>query len=394
MYHIVARFASVIRSDPATLLRVRAMTETSPGERLCAAVNSSDKPFRILTAYAKGGHPAWTSKVSVPPELLIDWQQNHGKELGSLNKLLHDLTWAAWMFRVSQKYDVVYTGSDWVGLFFAIGQRLMRRKRVPHIFIDFLVTIGHGPSKASVRRLLYRLAVQGSCRVLVQRSCEVESYARALDLPKEKFTFALYHATIYDTPYTVRDDGYIFAGGDSDRDYSLLLESVRGLPYRVIIASLNRRQFQGLEIPENVEIRNAAEAEFIQLMAGASVHVVPLKALPQHIGGEQTYANAMTMGKPTIVTDMYASDYIENKVTGILTPAGDSQALRQAIQELMENSESARRIGASAKEAAKALAPEKFFDVVFRISEECLGRHSTDIGVSENPGRYSVKPNY
>src|SRR5439155_1042876 len=130
------------------------------------------------------------------------------------------------MFRASRKYDVVYTGSDWVGLFFAIGQRLMRRKRVPHIFIDSLLTIE--PSSDSIKRLLYRLAVQGSCRVMVQRSCEVESYAQALDVPREKFIFALYHSTIYDTPYTVRDDGYVFAGGDSDRDYPLLFEAVRG----------------------------------------------------------------------------------------------------------------------------------------------------------------------
>jgi glycosyltransferase involved in cell wall biosynthesis len=362
------------------------MTQTNPGERLyTAGVNSSDKPLRILTAYAKGGHPAWISKVSVPPELLIGWRQDRGKELGPLKKLLHDLTWAAWMFRASQNYDVVYTGSDWVGLFFAIGQRLMRKKRVPHIFIDFLVTIGHGPSKASIRRLLYRLAVQGSCRVLVQRSCEVESYARALDVPKKKFTFALYHATIYDTPYTVRDDGYVFAGGDSDRDYALLLEAVRGLPYRVIIASLNRNQFQGLEIPENVEIRNASEAEFIQLMAGASVNVVPLQPLPQHVGGEQTYANAMTMGKPTIVTDMYASDYIQNGITGILTAAGDAKALQQAIKELMDNPESAHRMGARAKEAARAFTPEKFFEVVFKISAECVGKRNTDLVVLEDP---------
>jgi glycosyltransferase involved in cell wall biosynthesis len=119
-----------------------------------------------------------------------------------------------------------------------------------------------------------------------------------------------------------------------------------------------------------------SEAEFIQLMAGASLNVVPLKWLPQHVGGEQTYLNAITMGKATIVTDTQASDYIENGVTGILTPAGDIRALRRAIRELMENPEMARRIGDQARLAAKAFAPEQFFEAIFRISEECVAKRS------------------
>ena len=51
------------------------------------------------------------------------------------------------------------------------------------------------------------------------------------------------------------------------------------------------------------------------------------------------------MGKAMIVTDAQASDHIENRVTGILTPAGGTQALRQAIQELMEHPQVARGIG-------------------------------------------------
>jgi glycosyltransferase involved in cell wall biosynthesis len=344
---------------------------------------SSDRSLRILTAYSKGDHPAWTCRVKIPPELRRDSRENFGKNFSLAQKLVHDWTWAWWMFRASRNYDVVYTGSDWVGLLFAIGQRLMRKKRVPHIFIDFLVTVGYAPGKTNIRRLLYRLAVQGCCRVMVQRSCEVESYAQVLDLPREKFTFAPYHATIYDTPYAARDDGYVFAGGDSDRDYALLLEAVRGLPYRVIVASMKADSFRFFDIPKNVAIRKASEAEFIQLMAGASVNVVPLKALPQHVGGEQTYVNAMTMGKPTIVTDMYASDYIQNRVTGILTPPGDPRALRQAIKELMDNPEAARGMGARAKEAARALTPEKFFEAVFDISEECAGKGNSFL---ENDG--------
>lgn len=186
--------------------------------------------------------------------------------------------------------------------------------------------------------------------------------------------FVPYHSTLFDTPYTVRDGDYIFAGGDSDRDYPLLIEAIRGLPYRVVITCLRRDHFEKVEIPANVEIRTVPQDEFIQLMAGARLNVVPLKSRPQHVGGEQTYANAMSMGKPTIVTDLYASDYIQNGVTGILTPSGDACALRRAIQDVMEKPELARLMGLRAKETSKAFAPETFFEEVFRISEECMGK--------------------
>jgi glycosyltransferase involved in cell wall biosynthesis len=332
------------------------------------------KALRILTAYEKGKQRAWVSRVEIAQPLLDAWKANRGKSLSLLQNLKHNVTWAWWLYRESPKYDIVYAGSDWVGLFFAIGQRLLRTRRVPHIFIDFYLNIQEQGMSREIRRWLYRLAAQGASRVVVQRSCEVDNYAKILGIPREKFVLIPYHPTLYDTRYSISDGDYIFAGGDSDRDYPLLIEAVRGLPYRVVIACLRRDHFAGVDIPENVEICKVPEAEFLQLMAGARLNVVPLKWLPQHVGGEQTYLNAMTMGKATIVTDAQACDYIESGVTGILTAAGDVPGLRAAIQQLMENPEMARIMGARAKVAAESFKPEKFFEAIFRISEECVGQ--------------------
>jgi glycosyltransferase involved in cell wall biosynthesis len=319
-------------------------------------------------------HPAWISRVEISRKLSDDWKTNQDKILSPLQKLRHDLTRAWWMYCASRNYDLVYVGSGWDGLFFSIGQRLFRRNKVPHIFIDFYVNIDQNRIEKGIRRFLYHLAVQGACKVLVQRHCEVELFARALSIPPDKFVFVRYHSTLYDVPYTVQNDDYIFAGGDSDRDYPLLIEAVRGLPYRTVIACLRRDHFRKIVIPANVEIRTTPQDEFFQLMAGARVTVVPLRSRPQHVGGEQTYANAMSMGKPTIVTDLYASDYIQHGVTGILTPPGDGSALRRAIKHVMENPEQARLMGLRAKETSKAFAPEQFFAAIFRISEECTGK--------------------
>lgn len=328
--------------------------------------------MRILSLYSKSNHAAWLKNVQIYRELDDEVIKNWRKNLPATYRMRRELLWAWRLFRLSKKYDVILTGSDRIGLFFSAVQRIFRRRRVPHIFLDFLINISGGKFERAIRRLFYRVAVNGASYTIVQRTCEVEAYSRALNLPASRFCFVPYHATVFDAGLEVPSDDYIFAGGDSDRDYPLLVEAVKELPYRVIIAALRRNHFVNIKIPENVEIVTVKGAEFLDLAARASLIVVPLKKLPQHVGGEQTYINSMTMGKAVIVTDMDASDYIENGENGILTAAGDVSALRQAIQRVMEDHEFARGIGQRAKEASAKFAPERFFEGVFKLCDGCI----------------------
>jgi len=356
------------------------MTATERTEHPAINNNTSSKaPLRILTAYEKARHPAWLARVEIFQELADDSKKQKGKRLPALTRLLRELFWTLKLLHIGRQYDIVLTGSDRIGLFFAASQRFLRRNRVRHIFIDFLVTLYPDHSMRFVRKLLYSSAVRGASRVIVQRSCEVELYARAFGVPVDRFEFVLYHATLYDAPRSVRDEGYIFAGGDGHRDYPLLIEAVRDLPYRVVIAALEKSHFKAIAIPPNIEIRSTTSSEFIQLMAGAHLVVVPLLAMPQHVGGEQTYANAMTLGKPTIVTDLGASDYIRHNVDGILTSPGEVASLRAAIQTLMQNEDLARTMGIRAKEASAKFRPERFFQDVFRICEQTQSEASRKV---------------
>lgn len=327
----------------------------------------------ILTPYDKGRHPAWLEGVDVFQPMADDYVRDRGRKVSSWYRVRRQLYWVWRLFCVSRNYDAVLLGSDRVGLLFAAIHKFLRRRRVHVIFIDFLVNVSPDLRHRRLKRLLYRWAVEGATRVLVQRCCEVQLYSEILNVPAQKFVFVPYHATIYDTAFECADRGYIFSGGDGHRDYPLLLEAVRGLSFPVIIAALQRDHFRGQQIPPNVHIRSATEAEYIQLMAGARVVVVPLKSMPQHVGGEQTYANALAMGKPVIVTDLDADDYIDNGVNGVLTAPGDMHELRRAIAELMTNPGLAREIGNSAKRASLLVRPERFFDDVFRVCGEAVG---------------------
>jgi len=257
-----------------------------------------------------------------------------------------------------------------MALIFALLQRFLRHDRVPHIFIECLWRLPEGRLRRWRRRTLLRWVAQAASRIVVHARRQVGAYESALGMAPGKFVFLRCQSSLYGAAYPVRVADYVFAGGDSGRDYSTLIEAARGLSCRVVIAALGRDHFRGLVIPSNVEIVTLDPEEFNRTMAGAKLVVVPLKGGLLHSGGHQGFENAMTAGKTVVVADEWAEDYIENGMTGILVPPGDPTALRVAIQALLDNPEGARAMGQRAKAASPAFDPEVFFRGVFRLAEE------------------------
>lgn len=128
-----------------------------------------------------------------------------------------------------------------------------------------------------------------------------------------------------------RDDGYLFAGGNSMRDYDLLEEALQGtgVPTHMATSWTPKRNLV------HVEARSTSHEEFMQLLANARVVVVPMRKMVRS-AGQQTYLNAMLLGKPVIVTEAPGvRDYIIDGVTGVIVPR-DAAALRAAILHAMD----------------------------------------------------------
>ena len=328
---------------------------------------------RILTTYNKRGHPVWMRRVDLMEDFDAEVAGTRNRLASFVSQAERDMLWAWRLFRRSRQYDALVLGSDRMSRMFAILQLFLRRRRVPHIYIDWLCNPSGGRIKYALQRAHLRLAILGASRAIVQGKDEIIAHAHELGVPASKFVFLPYHSTLYDFGYQVKEGDYIFAGGDGNRDYRSMIEAVRGLPYRVVIAALSREHFRGIQVPGNVEIVTLSQADFFQTMAGAALVVVPM--LPQllHPGGQQTWINAMTMGKPVIVAeDRSARDYIVHQSTGWLTEPGNPSALREPICLLMENRDLARSLGRRAKEAAVQFSPERFFEAVFRVVAECV----------------------
>lgn len=338
-----------------------------------SAIRNDGIQSRILTTYRKGDTPNWLERVEVMEDFDAAMARVRKKRLSLPRQLILDVRWAFALFVRSKRYDAIVTGSDRMSRLFAILQLTLRRRRVPHIYIDWLCNSLGGRLKRQFYRATLKWAILGASRALVQGSREIAAHARALGVPTSKFAFLPYHATLYGACFQAEVGDYIFAGGDSNRDYQTLIEAVRELPYRTVIAAVRRDHFRGIDLPENVEIVTLDQTAFFRRMAGAALVVVPLQPGLLHAGGQQTWINAMSMGKTAIVAeDCCAPDYIAHRSTGWIIEPGKPLVLRDAICLLMEDQKLRSSIGRNAMIHAARFSPESFCEGVLATTEACI----------------------
>ncbi|MGH9482872.1 MAG: glycosyltransferase, partial [Terriglobales bacterium] len=246
----------------------------------------------------------------------------------------------------------------------------LRRDRVTQVMQDCL-WYGGGP----LRRAWMRFCLRHVAACVVWASVECTRYARAYGVDPAKFVFVPHHHTLGRYQFEVGDGGYIFCGGNADRDFGLLFEALRGLPYPCKLATNRPGLLHGLAIPAMVERLSLTPAEFRNCMAGARLVVMPMRATLLHAGAQQSILNAMVMAKPVVLTDPEGGrDYIveeESARTGFLVPYPDPAALRAVIIRLWEDPGLRRAVGERARAAAAALTTEECNRKIWELAAAC-----------------------
>jgi glycosyltransferase involved in cell wall biosynthesis len=258
------------------------------------------------------------------------------------------------LFRLRKHYDaVVLGGNARADTFYLLFQRLCPFLKRPIVKNECLWNKGN-PIVHRLKRILFQFLDPVVSRYIVYSRSEIDVFSQMFGLPREKFQFIHYHNTLESGDLVLRQGEYVFSGGNSNRDYSQLAEAVDGLDVRVVIACSDPRLLQNLTFTRNVELVSVSREEFRRLMAESGTNVVALRKGLLRSAGHQTFLNAMTMGKPVIVTDPEgAKDYIKDGVDGILVPPDDPDALRAAILKLQEEPGFALRLGQAAMKKAE-----------------------------------------
>lgn len=169
-------------------------------------------------------------------------------------------------------------------------------------------------------------------RYAVLSSDELKLFPKVWNVDRGRVVFQPFPNTLHqyrDTP--TRDDGYLFAGGNSVRDYGLLEAALQGTDIPARVAA---RWHPAGALP-NLQAGPTSHHEFMTMLANARAVVVPLRQTVRS-GGQQTYLNAMGLGKPVVVTEAPGvRDYIVDGVTGVIVPPR-VEALRAALRHVMD----------------------------------------------------------
>jgi glycosyltransferase involved in cell wall biosynthesis len=262
----------------------------------------------------------------------------------------------------------VVTDGGASGVLFAWLQALVPWGRKPHVMVDCNWYESPNPLQAWLKGVRLRLAARSVKRFVVWASHEVEDYARAFGLPRARLEYVPFHTTLHDYAYEVRDEGYLFAGGNYERDYPTLVEAVRGLDVPTWIATTLPEQLAGVALPGNVRVEGTTAAGFRQALAAARLVVVPMRKGLLHSGGQQTCLNAMFLGKPTIaVGRKWAGDFITDGLDGLIVDYEDTAGLRRAVRWVLHNPEAARRLGERGRVRACEFTTQRTMQTVYEI---------------------------
>jgi glycosyltransferase involved in cell wall biosynthesis len=146
----------------------------------------------------------------------------------------------------------------------------------------------------------------------------------------------------------------ICSAGLERRDYPTLLRAVDGLDVDVVIAaaspwSRQRDSSEDVPLPTNVTIERLPLDQLRGLYGRSRLVVMPLLDVDFQ-AGITTILEAMAMGRAVVCTRTTGqTDTIIDDVTGRYVPPGDADALRAAIQRLLESPDTCRVLGAGAR---------------------------------------------
>jgi len=173
-------------------------------------------------------------------------------------------------------------------------------------------------------------------------------FERQLGIPRSKFHYVPFKINALELILAAptRDEGYIFSGGRSRRDFATFFAAVGELGYPVKVVTSEEAELsphgsslQGLSIPDNVQIlrRDASMAFFVDCMAGARLVVIPIVKDSTTQAGIGVYLQAMALRKCVIVSSGLGVRDVLTDGQAIIVPPGDSAALRQAIQQVWQD---------------------------------------------------------
>ena len=206
--------------------------------------------------------------------------------------------------------------------------------------------LSKGWIREKLRFIYYFIFTRMAKVIVVHSSAEIDIYAKAFQLPRDRFEFI---------PYFVRRDAlnsnqqnislpiaqYILAAG-RQRDFQTFISAMRDTPFQgVIVAGQEDREvLLQKDIPANIETHfEIPFEEYRALIAGATVFVVPLFAdrVIRSLGQIATF-EAVAHHIPVIASRTFQlTDYFTSDIEILFFQPENSNELRRQIERIMRD---------------------------------------------------------
>jgi glycosyltransferase involved in cell wall biosynthesis len=307
---------------------------------LAAAVEAGEAPDSTLFGLNHlAAHDVEAELVDPPdydPAKLVGRARWHARELALPRRL--------------RGFDVAFTPLINV---FPLATRALRGPRI--------VTINYGHAliyerSSSLRRRFVRASLRSAARVVCigrwQHDHAVDRIgvdpARVVTLPvpiDDRFFPAQEYA---------RSEALVLSVGKDDaRDFATLAAAARGLDARVQIVA-KPRFVRDIALPPNISVDTVSYARLRELYARAAVVVVPQRRegylYGSEGGGITASLEAAASARPLVVSERaLLRDYVTDGENGVVVPAEDPTALREAIDRLLRDRDLAARLGTAGR---------------------------------------------
>ena len=239
---------------------------------------------------------------------------------------------------------------DWTSFLVAAVQTVLGQRWPRHVIVQFIMREKAPTFTSRAKYALMRWCFSSVHMCICSSRLEARYYVEAFGWEARKVGYVPLHT---DPGFLARqsptEERRVIAAGRTFRDYRSLLQASPGIDAPLTIVA-SPASLAGETVPDGVEVRfDVPIEELIALIATSMVVVLPLEERQISIG-QSVLVEAMTMGKPVVVTRVNGTvDYVEHMVTGILVPPRDPDALREAVNRLVADPELRRRMGAAAQ---------------------------------------------
>lgn len=203
------------------------------------------------------------------------------------------------------------------------------------------------------------LALRRLSAVFTECPAMVGPLVQELGVPPEKVhvvRFGVDEEHFAYIPYGRAVEGRVFSVGDDRmRDHSTLIEAVERVHQRLPGTSLELATQLPAVVPSwlGVVHRRRMDAAVRECYERASVVAVALE--PNEAGsGLTVLVEAMSSGRPVVVTNNPGLDrYVEHGLTGLMVPAGDPEAMSDAIESLLRDPVKAEEMGRAGRRSVE-----------------------------------------